>query len=130
MSMGCYDFSYNLLPMGFRENLKAQLQYSDMLVKELAASSGVKKQTIDSYLREHGYTPSVEAAVKIAHALGVSVEYLVTGHDESNREKPLAAMKPEIRLLVQIADELDEDDQKIVLNLAKSLKCREDKTRL
>jgi len=40
----------------------------------ISNSAGVKKQTIDSYLRENGYMPSAEAAVKIARALNVSVE--------------------------------------------------------
>jgi transcriptional regulator with XRE-family HTH domain len=76
--------------MGFRENLKAELSYSDMRVNELASISGVKKSTIDSYLRENGYTPSVDAAVRIAKALGVSVEYLVTG-TETNQKKSLSS---------------------------------------
>jgi hypothetical protein len=37
--------------MGFRENLKTELAYADMPVRELAALSGVKKQTIDSYAK-------------------------------------------------------------------------------
>jgi lambda repressor-like predicted transcriptional regulator len=36
--------------MGFRENLKAELTYSGILVKELAAEAGIKKHTIDNYL--------------------------------------------------------------------------------
>ncbi|MDR2490954.1 MAG: helix-turn-helix domain-containing protein, partial [Spirochaetaceae bacterium] len=67
--------------MSFKDNLKNQLEYSGMYVKELAARSGVKKQTIDGYLNVHEYTPSAENAVKIARALGVSVEYLVTGEE-------------------------------------------------
>jgi hypothetical protein len=33
---------YNVQRMGFKENLKAELSYSGMLVKELAARSGIK----------------------------------------------------------------------------------------
>jgi hypothetical protein len=36
--------------MGFRENLKTELEYNDMAVKELAALSGVPKRAIDNYL--------------------------------------------------------------------------------
>jgi len=60
--------------MGFRENLRSQLDYSGLLIKELAALSGIKKKTIESYLATNGHTPSVESAVSIAKALGVSVE--------------------------------------------------------
>ncbi len=65
--------------MSFRENLKAELAYQDILVKELADLSGVNKRTLDNYLREKASTPPADVAVKIACALNVSVEYLVTG---------------------------------------------------
>ena len=65
--------------MGFKENLKIELSYKDMTVKELAFASGVNKRTIDQYLSSAAKMPSAENAVKIAGVLGVSVEYLVTG---------------------------------------------------
>lgn len=52
-----------------------------MLVKELADRSGVPKGTIDHYLAEKCTAPIAENAVKIARALGVTVEYLVTGEN-------------------------------------------------
>ena len=67
--------------MGFKDNLKSELQYKGMLVKELAVESGIKKETIDSYLSARSQLPNVDTGVKIAKALGVSVEYLVTGED-------------------------------------------------
>jgi transcriptional regulator with XRE-family HTH domain len=94
-----------------------------MLVKELAALSGVKKRTIDNYLRENGSIPSADAAVSIARVLGVSVEYLVTGH-ERRQKRSLIADTPEMRLLFLSFQELDEEDRKIVLNLVKSLQER------
>jgi transcriptional regulator with XRE-family HTH domain len=63
--------------MGFKENLKPELAYSGMLVKELASISGVNKRTIDNYLNTHNTIPSADAAVRIAGALGVTVEYLI-----------------------------------------------------
>ena len=67
--------------MGFKENLKIELDYKGMKVKELAFISGVNKRTLDQYLSSAAKMPSAENAVKIANALGVSVEYLVTGKD-------------------------------------------------
>ena len=67
------------LVMGFKENLKSELEYKGMLVKELAQKSGIKKQTLDNYLSTHNTIPNAEVAVKIAHALGTTVEYLITG---------------------------------------------------
>lgn len=38
--------------MGFRENLKDELKYQDIKVKELSAMTGIPKGTIDHYLAE------------------------------------------------------------------------------
>jgi transcriptional regulator with XRE-family HTH domain len=107
--------------MGFRENLKSQLQYSEMLVKELAARSGIKKKTLDSYLGKRGYTPSVEAAVSIARALGVSVEYLVTGKD-AGKERPLSSLPQDVQDIVRAVERLNAKDRRVVLVLANSLR--------
>lgn len=69
--------------MGFKENLKAELSYQNVLVKELAEKTGISKRTIDNYLRDKHSDPTAENAVKIAQALGVSAEYLVTGRDNT-----------------------------------------------
>jgi transcriptional regulator with XRE-family HTH domain len=111
--------------MGFKENLKAELVYKDMLVKELAALSGVNKRTIDNYLRENGSVPSADAAVSIADVLGSSVEYLMTGH-EPHREKPFAILSPDLRIILKFLEELNQRDRKIVFNMVKSLKELED----
>jgi transcriptional regulator with XRE-family HTH domain len=110
--------------MGFKENLKAELGYSGMLVKELSALSGIKKHTIDNYLNTHNAMPSAEAAVAIARALGVSVEYLVTGRD-GRQDKTIASFNHTIREVIQDLELLDDTDHKIVLALVKALKsCR------
>lgn len=84
----------------FRETLKAELQYQGIRVKELSQKSGVAKRTIDHYLAEQSSEPLAESAVKIAVALGVSAEYLVTG-TESGLPKGLSPQK--MRLLNKIA---------------------------
>jgi transcriptional regulator with XRE-family HTH domain len=109
--------------MGFRENLKSHLLYVDMTVKELAARSGVKKKTLDSYLGAYGYTPSAEIAVRIAKALGVSVEYLVEGV-ENEKDRPLSSLPQDIREIVPIIERLSRKDRQVVLTLANSLKNR------
>ena len=65
--------------MSFRENLKSELEFQDIKVKELASKSGISRRTIDQYLSSAAKMPSAENAVKIAQVLGVTVEYLVTG---------------------------------------------------
>ena len=110
--------------MGFKENLKSQLEYSGMFVKELAALSGVKKKTLDSYLSAHGYTPSAEIAVSIAKALGVTVEYLVTGTDNPTEDRPASSLHGDIQKLMLVAERLNSRDRHILLSLAQLLKDR------
>jgi len=103
--------------------LRSQLEYSGLLVKELAALSGVKKKTLDSYLRINGYMPSVNAAVSIAKALGVSVEYLVTATD-SEKDRPLSSLNSVIQEIVLACEQLNGRDRQVILNLAKFMKKR------
>jgi transcriptional regulator with XRE-family HTH domain len=106
--------------MSFRENLKKELLFRGMLVKELATAAGINKHTIDNYLSTNNYMPSADNAVKIAAALGVSVEYLVTG-EEKHRERTLESLKHETRTLVHIAETLTPRDRGVVLATARAL---------
>jgi len=110
--------------MGFKENFKSELAYSGMLVKELASISGVNKRTIDNYLNTHNTMPSADAAVRIATALGVTVEYLITGHEQQERSS--SSPLPDSRIVLKNLEALNKRDRKIVLNLIKSLKDMED----
>jgi transcriptional regulator with XRE-family HTH domain len=110
--------------MGFKENLKAELAYKDILIKELAVLSGVNRRTIDNYLREGNSIPSADAAVRIAGALGVTVEYLITGHEQQELNPSLPF--PDSRVVLKNLESLNKRDRKIVLNLISSLKEMED----
>jgi transcriptional regulator with XRE-family HTH domain len=107
--------------MGFRENLKEELTEKNMLVKELSAKSGLKKRTLDKYLTGNGSIPSAEAAVKIARALGVSVEFLITGRDP-HIEAARNSSYREIRELVRLVETMDENGREFMLTLARTLK--------
>ena len=110
--------------MGFKENLKLELIYSGMLVKELATLSGVNKRTIENYLNTHNSIPSADAAVRIANALGVTVEYLITGNRHQTHK--LSPQPPGPRTILRNLESLNNRDRKIVLNLIKSLREMED----
>ncbi|MBR5097477.1 MAG: helix-turn-helix transcriptional regulator [Treponema sp.] len=100
--------------MGFKENLKSAIQYKGILVKELAAKSGVNKQTIDNYLSVHNSIPKVDIAVQLAQALGVSVEFLVTGSDDFCENAT-----EDIVELVKRYKNLSPDKRRLVLDLVK-----------
>jgi transcriptional regulator with XRE-family HTH domain len=110
--------------MAFKENLKSELNYSGLLVKELAVLSGVNKRTIDNYLNNHNCIPSAEAAVRIAGVLGVTVEYLVTGSQQYEQDD--SPQFPDPQLVLKNIKELNNRDRTIVLNLINSLKKMED----
>jgi transcriptional regulator with XRE-family HTH domain len=105
--------------MSFKENLKNELTYNGLLVKELSAKTGINKYTLDNYL-SRCCAPSAEAVVKIARVLGVSAEYLVTG-SEIGQDKTLASLHPEIRALIRAIEQLEEADRKIVIKSAMHL---------
>ena len=111
--------------MRFRENLKSELEYKGMLVKELAVKSGVKKETLDSYLSARSQLPNVDTGVKIAKALGVSVEYLVTGEDS---QKNISHNQSKTsRLIGQFAEQLDPQKREFALEFIKWLSAWKDK---
>ena len=101
--------------MSFRENLKQELSYNGMLVKELAAAAGVHKRALDTYLlSENASIPPADTAVRIAQALGVSVEYLVTGEE--------IGMAPDnVRPVIRRFLQLKEKDRQVVSVLINAL---------
>ena len=103
--------------MGFRENLKAELEYQGILVKELAEKSGISKKTIDHYLISNPREPLVSNAVAIAKALNVSVEYLVEGTEVDSKD----TFSTEIRHIAQKLSKMSKRDINIVSGLIKTL---------
>ena len=110
--------------MGFRENLKDELKYQDIRVKELADRTGISKRAIDHYLAEKYTEPTAETAVKIAKELGVSVEYLVTG---KNSEIP-DTIKPEIINLIRDMNHLPDKDIEFIKELVRRFILSVDKS--
>jgi transcriptional regulator with XRE-family HTH domain len=97
----------------FRETLRSELDYQNMTAKELATKTGIPKGSIECYPGARANIPSVEAAVSIARALGVSVEYLVTGKD--------TASPHDIRAISHSLAKLGEDDRKLVAAMVNAL---------
>jgi transcriptional regulator with XRE-family HTH domain len=110
----------------FKKNLRAELDYLDLTVKELSAKTGVAKGTLDCYLGTRASMPPADIAVKIADALGISVEYLVTGKETKNKEA-LPVVNPAIRSIIAIILKLDEGALETMLNLVRILKNQAEK---
>ena len=110
--------------MGFKENLKSELIYQDIQVKELADLTGISRYTLGNYLSARERIPTADVAVKIAKALGISVEYLVTG-EENIIEKSSSGSR--IRGLMQNYKFLSEDDQELIIAMTQFLKNKRQK---
>ena len=106
--------------MSFKKNLKSELNYAGMMVKELSAITGIKRHTLDNYLNTHNSVPNAEAAVKIAQALGTTVEYLVTGRDFFD-EKKQASFPSDLRLLIDTWNRMDKKKRNLALALLKTM---------
>ncbi|MBQ9627054.1 MAG: helix-turn-helix transcriptional regulator [Treponema sp.] len=72
--------------MDFGDRLRAEIEYSGMLQKELAAKAGIKKRALDMYIGTQKSMPPADVAVRLAKVLGVTVEYLVEGRDSSSMQ--------------------------------------------
>ena len=103
----------------FKTNLRAELDYRGITVKELSAKTNIPKGTLDCYLGIRASMPPADLAVKIANVLEVSVEYLVTGQDKNKQDKIL---DHNIRSIIQILLELNDKDIRTIHGLAKILK--------
>ena len=99
--------------MGFKENLKSELAYKGMLVKELAEKTGVSRHTLDNYLNVREHIPTLDVAVKIAKALDVSVEYLATGQESLQTDNEHT--NRDTAKLVHSFSLLNRNDRKIVI---------------
>lgn len=108
--------------MSFKENLKSELEYQGLQIKELAAKSGISRNTLANYLTGHNSLPTADNAVKIAQALGVSVEYLVAGDNSS--KSLFVSLPPKYRHIFKAFQALDKTDQEAVLSLISILQKR------
>ena len=97
--------------MGFKENVKDEMSYNGLQPRELAEKAGINVNTLNHYLVPNATSPSAENALKIARALGVSVEYLMTGEESRARESPY---RTEVRALADRLSSLSGRDLSLV----------------
>lgn len=88
----------------FRHNLRNELDFQCLTVKELSVKTGIPKSTLDCYLGSRATMPPADIAVRIANALNVSVEFLVTG--ASSAQKKTASSEEQEKILKTIMTDL------------------------
>lgn len=67
----------------FADRLREEIDFLGFTRNELALRADVKKRALDMYLGTQGSMPPADVAVRLARALHVTVEYLVTGEKKS-----------------------------------------------
>jgi len=100
--------------MGFNENLKGELEYKGMPVKELSHKTGIPKKTIDKYLLSKSSMPPADKAVLIAKTLDVTVEYLVTGINKLEGNTTSEYFSPEMRSIKDCVESLAREERKLI----------------
>lgn len=76
----------------FADRLREEMEYLGITRKELAFNADVKIRALDMYLGTQGSMPPADVAVRLAKALNVTVEYLVTGVKNNTHQKPAASL--------------------------------------
>jgi len=110
----------------FKKTLREELDYQGLTVKELAYKASVAKGALDTYLGKQASMPPADVAVRIASALGVTVEYLISGEDSGGKKNQVFISNPKKRSVLRIFDELLPEDQKLTLDFIKVLKRNRD----
>ena len=103
--------------MSFRENLRETLDFLYIGQKELAIKTGLSLKTIENYVKKASSIPSADKAVLIAHALGVTVEYLVTGKNKNDTVE----IKTGNKEIIDIFQKLNNYNHEVIISIAKVL---------
>ena len=111
--------------MSFRDNLREALDFTSMEQKELAAKTGISLKTIENYVKKDSSVPSADKAVLIAQALGVTVEYLITGRKPDKTAVP--ATPPQNKELLDSISKLNKHNVEIITPLIKTLLAHQSK---
>lgn len=104
----------------FRTNLRNELDYQGLTVKELSAKTGIPKPTLSCYLSSRKTMPTADAAVKIAKALNVTVEYLVTGETKPTSENKDLKKENQRNVLQNNFNSMPKEMQNVIKELIKT----------
>ena len=97
----------------FKENLRSELDYQDITIKELSAMTGIPYRSIENYLSARASIPPADYAANIARALKTTVEELVFGKAKTQIKKT----ENEAQKIQRLFSKLPKDDQKFFIRL-------------
>lgn len=85
----------------FADRLRQEIDYLGLTRKELASKANIKQRALDMYLGTQASMPPADVAVRLARALNVTVEYLVTGEikDQQTLARPFRRLEEDFSAL-------------------------------
>lgn len=86
--------------MDFYENVKQLVKTNNLTLRSFIESLGINYDSYNS-CKKYNNLPRADEAVKIAQALGTTVEYLVTGEESNKAQQELDKLKQILRELSQ-----------------------------
>lgn len=98
----------------FKENLRSELDYQDITIKELSAMTNIPYRSIENYLSARESIPPADYAVQIAQALKTTVEELVLGKSKNQKED-------NIKKSARLFSKLPETDQIYFIRLMEGI---------
>ena len=105
--------------------MRETLELTGMKQKELAAKTGLSLKTIENYLKKDSSVPSADKAYLIAQALGVTVEYLITGKKTKKAEPH--AIQPKNKEVLDTLSKLNSYNHEVITSMAKTLLALQNK---
>ena len=114
------DFSYHNMVMNFWNNVTAELEYQGKTRKELAAQVGFDASNIGKG-EKNGNIPAADTALKIARALGVSLESLLNMEEvktkSSSQEQLDTHLCKKYYSLIQKLDSMPDNTKNLLCRL-------------
>lgn len=98
----------------FKENVKDELQFQGLSVKELSAKTNIPYQTLENYLNSRASMPPADYACRIAKVLNTDVESLLGEKDIQNS---VPEEKKQERHILSLISRLTPDNKKAVLQI-------------
>ena len=102
--------------MDFWERVEEELSFQGKSKKELAILTDIKEQTLHKAF-ERRSAPTAEAAYKIAKALNVSMEFLITGEENKN-DSESQRLNPEVKELITKINRFTPKQKQVILDMA------------
>ena len=100
--------------MDFWNRVEEELNFQGKTKKELAIITGIKEHTLHKGF-ERKSSPSADAALKIADALNVPVEKLVTGIDRKTPAKD--NISPEIKAMITKMNKFSPEEKQVIFDM-------------